>query len=188
MRAPACLAALAALMALACGAPKPPLLVVGEVRARRVFLPERFGWFSSAGPSAALPSALALGGSASGRLLLYFEFPELAQPERLRRADLLLDTSGVPGDSVEVELSRAEAARGLEQWSEQPRALYPRLRARLGSQGTPLHLDVTELGRTNAPGQPLRILLRAEPSAGAPVLVETGAAGGAAPRLEAYWD
>jgi hypothetical protein len=50
-------------------------------------------------------------------------------------------------------------------------------------------LDVTELVRAQSkPDEPLRLLLRAEPGDGAPVLMQTGAAGGVAPRLEQYWE
>jgi hypothetical protein len=59
----------------------------------------------------------------------------------------------------------------------------------LASSGTPTRLDVTELLRAERkPNEPVRLLLRAEPGAGEPLLVATGAAGGAAPRLEAYWE
>ena len=75
----------------------------------------------------------------------------------------------------------------LAAWSDQPRARYPRLSTRLTSGASPVRLDVTELVRAESkPGEPLRLLLRAEPEASEPLLIETGAAGGAAPRLEAY--
>ena len=170
----------------------PPAAVsaVSEQSSREVVVPTRFGWLSSGGPSGDLPSAIALGGKASGRVLLYFEFPEQQAARRLLRAELLLSASGTPGDAIEVELSRATPARGeLRAWSDQPRALYPRLPAHLAAQIAPVRLDVTALLRAqNRPGKPLCILLRAEPLADAPVLVETGAAGGAAPRLETYWE
>ena len=166
-----------------------PALPVSEESAREVVAPTRLGWLSSDRASGDLPSAVALGGKASGRVLLYLEFPEQLAARRLLRAELLLSASGTPGDAIEVELSRAAPARGeLKAWSDQPRALYPRIDARLSVQTTPVRLDVTELLKAqNKPGQPLCILLRAEPSGDAPVLVETGAAGGAAPRLETYW-
>jgi hypothetical protein len=147
------------------------------------------GWVSSEQPSGVLPSAIALGGKTSGRVLIYFEFAAQSEPRRLLRADLVLDASGAPGASLDVELSRAEAAGAeLRAWSDQPRARYPRSSARLASGATPTRLDVTELLRVETkPGEPLRLLLRAEPGAGEPVLVATGAAGGAAPRLDAYW-
>jgi hypothetical protein len=173
---------------LGCGPPPAAPSAVSEQSGRTLLLPARFGWVSSETPSGALPSAIALGGKASGRVLLYFEFPELSQPRRLLRAELLLNASGAAGDAVDVELSRAEAARGkLETWSDQPQAVYPRLSARLVAQASALRLDVTEILRAHTkPGEPLRLLLRAEPGAGEPVLVQTGAAGGAQPRLEVY--
>ena len=181
---------LLALSALGCGAPARSDGVIGEQSARSVLEPTRFGWLSSAGPSGPLPSAIALGGKASGRVLLYFEFLSPAQTRKLLRAELLLETSGAPGDGVDVELSLAEAARGdLAAWSDQPIALYPRKAARLAAGDDVARLDVTELlGAGAKSSQPLRILLRAEPGAGAPVLVATGAAGGTAPRLETYWE
>jgi hypothetical protein len=49
-------------------------------------------------------------------------------------------------------------------------------------------LDVTEILRA-APkrGEPLRLLLRAEPGEGEGVLIATGASGGELPRLELYF-
>jgi hypothetical protein len=180
----------AALALLGCSSAPAPAPPVAEQSALYVSSPLRFGWVSSAQPSGALPSAVALGGAVSGRVLLYFEFPALTEPGRLLRAELALETDGTPGDACEVELSRADAARGeLRGWADQPHALYPRLTAKLESQGSPARLDVTELLRAQTKaGEPLRLLLRAEPGRGAPVLVRTGAAGGAAPRLEAYWE
>jgi hypothetical protein len=53
----------------------------------------------------------------------------------------------------------------------------------------PARLDVTELLRAHSkPGEPFCMLVKAEPSDGAAVLVATGAAGGDGPRLEAYWE
>lgn len=179
-----------ALALLGCGS-SPPAPQVTEGSALRVSAPLRFGWLSSEQPTSTLPSAIPLGGAVSGRVLLYLEFPELNEPRQLLRADLALETEGTPGDVRTVELSRAEAARGeLGQWSDQPHALYPRFTAQLAvGLGAPLRLDVTALARAeHKAGEPLRLLLRAEPSPGAPVLVRTGAAGGSAPRLEAYWE
>lgn len=174
---------------LAC-AGRPPSATVGEQSGRSVVLPARLGWVSSEQASGVLPSAIALGGKASGRVLMYFEFAPNSEPRRLLRADLVLTAWGAPGESLEVELSRAEAAGAeLKSWADQPRARYPRLTARLASRGTPTRLDVTELVRAETkPGEPLRLLLRAEPGPGEPWLVATGAAGGAVPRLEAYWE
>jgi hypothetical protein len=168
----------------------PAELHVAEQNARRVSWPSSFGWASSEMSSAALPGAIALGGGASGRVLVYLEFPELNDPRRLMRAELLLSTTGTPGDSVPVELSRSEPLSGtLHDWSEQPRTVYPRLSARLSSAGSPARLDVTEIVRARSrQDEPVRVLLRAEPGVGAPVLLHTGAAGGQGPRLEAYWE
>jgi len=172
----------------ACGSP-PPVANVEEGAERRVLSPLRFGWVSSRQSTGELPSAIALGGEASGRVLLFFEFEELSDARRLLRAELRLSTTGVPGQALDVELSRSEAARGqLRAWSDQPQALYPRVTARLSTDANPARLDVTQLVRAQAkPGVPLRILLRAEPGGREPLLIQTGAAGGAAPELEAYW-
>jgi hypothetical protein len=181
---------LSGLAPLGCGSQPASQSAVAEHNARRVLSPAKLGWVSSERPSGALPSAIALGGKTSGRVLMYFEFAAPSEPRRLLRADLVLVSSGAPGESIEVELSRAEAARGeLADWSDQPRARYPRLSVRLVSGVLPARLDVTELVRAESqPGEPLRLLLRAEPGASEPLLVETGAAGGVAPRLEAYWE
>jgi hypothetical protein len=178
------------LVPLSCAASMPLLPAVSEQQERSLLFPLRFGWLSSAQTTATLPSAIALGGKTSGRVLLYFEFPELSEPRQLLRAELLLNASGAPGSAVDVELSRSEAARPrLAEWSDQPRALFPRSSARLAAEGSPERLDVTEIVRAHSKlKQPLRLLLRAEPNGDEPVLIATGTAGGAAPRLEAYWE
>jgi hypothetical protein len=182
------LPALLVLAAVGCAAPPPPPSTLSESQARSVWLPERLGWVSSERASGALPSAIALGGKASGRVLVYLEFDAPPEPGRLLRAALLLDTDGAPGSSIEVELSRADPARArLDSWSDQPAARYPRLSRSLSSAPAPVRLDVTALVRAERKvGEPLRLLLRAEPSSAEPVLLATGAAGGAAPRLEIY--
>jgi hypothetical protein len=184
------LAAGLALGLLGCASAPAPSGEVGELQGRTVATPQRLGWVSSEQSSGALPSAIALGGKASGRVLVYFEFAAPTEARRLHRAALLLSTSGAPGESIEVELSRAEPPSAeLRSWADQPRARYPRLKAQLPGDAASLRLDVTELLRAEAkPGEPLRLLLRAEPGDAEPVLVATGAAGGAAPRLEAYWE
>ncbi len=183
-------ALLLGLALLGCGAAPAPASALTEQNARTVLEPARLGWVSSQQASGALPSAIALGGKASGRVLVYLEFAAQNSTRRLLRAELVLGASGVSGEAIEVELSRAEPAGGeLRAWSDQPRARYPRLTAQLSTRALPLRLDVTELLRAETkPGEPLRLLLRAEPGEGEPVLVETGAAGGVAPRLEAYWE
>lgn len=175
---------------LGCAGARAPSGEVGELQGRTVATPERLGWVSSEQPSGALPSAIALGGKASGRVLVYFEFAAPGETRRLARAALLLATSGAPGAFIDVELSRAELpSAALRSWADQPRARYPRLTARLPGDAESVRLDVTDLMRAEAkPGEPLRLLLRAEPGDAEPVLVSTGAAGGAAPRLEAYWE
>lgn len=179
-----------ALGLLGCASAPAPSGEVGELQGRTVATPQRLGWVSSEQPSGALPSAIPLGGKASGRVLVYMEFAAPTEARRLHRAALLLSTSGAPGKSIEVELSRAEPpSADLRSWADQPRARYPRLKAQLSGDTASLRLDVTELLRAEAkPGEPLRLLLRAEPGEAEPVLVATGAAGGAAPRLEAYWE
>lgn len=173
-----------------CGIAHPLPAGVTERYERSVALPLRLGWVSSERPSGALPGAVALGGKASGRVLMYFEFPAPSPGARSVRADLVLNASGAPGGAIAVELSRAEPPRGeLRRWSDQPRARYPRLSAQVPSDGAPVRLDVTELVRAETkPGEPVRLLLRAEPDGPEPVLIQTGAAGGAAPRLETYWE
>jgi|SRR4051812_36625653 hypothetical protein len=183
-------ALVSALTLLGCGRAAAPLPLPTEHDVRSVLEPTRLGWVSSERPSGALPSAIGVGGKASGRVLLYLEFVVPPEPRRLLRAELVLGASGAAGTAIDVELSRAEAVRGeLGGWSDQPRVRYPRLSARLATQASPQRLDVTELLRAETkPGEPLRLLLRAEPGEGEPVLIETGAAGGATPRLEAYWE
>lgn len=189
MRRRGLLAAASSLL-LACASSAPSSGVVAEGARRRVLGPTRFGWLSSRQASGALPSAIALGAEPAGRVLLFFEFDSAAEPSRLLRAELLLHTAGPPGQSVDVEVSRAEAARGeLRAWADQPRALFPRRAARLASAAAPARIDVTELLLAETtPGAPIRLLLRAEPRGDEPILVQTGVAGGAAPLLEAYWE
>lgn len=182
-------ALLAAGLALGCARAAAPEGAVAESAERRLFEPRRLGWLSSRQTTALLPSAIALGGESSGRVLVYLEFDAPAEASKLMRAELLLRTGGAPGQSIDVELSRADAARGeLQAWADQPRALYPRLRRRLQSDSELLRLDVTELVAAERGAEPLRLMLRAEPSAREPVLLVTGAAGGAAPELEAYYE
>lgn len=186
-RAAACL--LCWLLTAGCSAAPPPVSVFSEQDARLVLEPQRFGWLSSERETGALPSSIAVGARTSGRLLLYFEFPELTEQRKLLRAQLLLDPTQGYGDSVAVELSRA-AAPGpeLRRWSDQPRALYPRVTGELSPQAFPLRLDVTELLQVRSErGEPLRLLLRAEPGEGEGVLIATGASGGELPRLELYF-
>jgi hypothetical protein len=176
------------LLSLGCSraAPAPAL---AELSGRSVTAPSQLGWVSSQQSSGDLPSAIELGGKASGRVLVYLEFPAQAERRRLLRAELLLGTLPGAQETLEVELSRAAPARGpLRSWSDQPRARYPRLSVQLTPGAAPLRVDVTELVRAQTKlDEPLRILLRAEPREDAPVLLQTGAAGGVAPRLEQYW-
>jgi hypothetical protein len=163
--------------------------VFSEQDARLVLEPQRFGWLSSARETGALPSAIALGAKTSGRLLLYFEFPELTEQRKLLRAQLLMDAQGGDSARVAVELSRAtQAGAELRSWSHQPRSLYPRVSAELLGHAFTQRLDVTEIVRVPPKrGEPLRLLLRAEPGEGAGVLIATGASGGELPRLELYF-
>lgn len=184
-----CLLASASTIWLGCASSVPAGGVVPEGAHRRVLAPLRFGWLSSRQATGVLPSAIALGAEPAGRVLLFFEFEAWSEAPGLLRAELLLQTAGAPGQNIDVELSRAEPARGeLKSWADQPRALVPRLRAPLGSAAQPARLDVTELARAQTKsGEPLRILLRAEPTGAEPILVQTGVGSGAAPLLEAYW-
>jgi hypothetical protein len=151
--------------------------------------PVRFGWLSSEHETGSLPSAIALGAKTAGRVLVYLEFPELEAARRVLRADLLLSPAAAAFGRVPIELSRAEAARSeLRKWSDQPKALYPRVTAHVTARAWPERLDVTEILRAQARRQePLRLLLRAEPGEGEGVLIATGASGGEPPRLEIYW-
>jgi hypothetical protein len=176
------------LCASGCGARAPASVALSELNGRSVLEPTRFGVLSSVRDTSELPSSVALGAKASGRMLLYFEFPQPEETRKLLRAQLLLSPTDGSGD-VDVELSRADAAGAeLRAWSDQPRALYPRLAARLGRHAGPERLDVTEILLARAKrGEPLRLLLRAEPGDGEGISIATGAAGGEAPRLELYW-
>jgi hypothetical protein len=177
------------LASASCGGAAPPSAGLSELNGRSVLAPARFGVLSSKGDTTALPSSVSLGAKTSGRALVYLEFPEPDQARRLLRAQLLLSSS-LPAQPVTIEVSRAEPARGaLVAWSDQPRALYPRLSAELGGHAGLQRIDVTEIlqARSKA-GEPLCLLVRAEPAEGEGVLIATGAAGGEAPRLELYWE
>ena len=174
---------------LGCGSAPAPVSVFSEQDARLVLEPLRFGWLSSERETGALPSAIALGAKTSGRVLLYLEFPELSEQRKLLRAQLLLSAGEGGSDRVAIEVSRAAPARAeLRTWADQPRALYPRVPAQVSAHAWPERVDVTEILRA-APerGEPLRLLLRAEPGEGEGVLLATGAFGGSAPRLELYF-
>ncbi len=183
------LVCLAASALLSCSGTPSPTAVFSEQDARSVVEPVRFGWLSSERETGNLPSAIGLGGKTSGRVLIYLEFPEPESTRRLLRAELLLRPSGAAGGRVPIEVSRAQAARSeLLKWSDQPRALYPRLSAQLSVRPWPERVDVTEILRAHARRrEPLRLLLRAEPGDGEGVLLATGASGGEPPRLEIYW-
>jgi hypothetical protein len=161
---------------------------LSELNGRGVHEPTRFGVLSSERETSALPSAVSLGAKTSGRVLLYFEFPRPEEGRKLLRAQLLLNSTGAAGE-IEIEVSRSEVARGeLRAWSDQPRALYPRISARLGRHAGSERVDVTQIVQARAKqGEPLCVLLRAEPGDGEGVLIATGASGGEAPRLELYW-
>jgi hypothetical protein len=177
------------LIGASCGGPAATGAGLTELNGRSVLEPARFGVLSSKGETTALPSSVSLGAKTSGRALVYLEFPEPDQSRRLVRAQLLLSSS-LPAGPVPVEVSRAEPARGaLIAWSDQPRALYPRLAVELGGDAGLQRIDVTEiLNARSKPGQPLCLLVRAEPAEGEGVLIATGAAGGDPPRLELYWE
>lgn len=179
-----------AVSALGCGGRAGSSAIVAEQSQRSVAALERFGWVSSAGPSGALPSAVALGGSGAGRTLVYLQFPEPERGRKLLRADLWLSLVAPTAAPIQVELSRSEPAGGeLSSWSDQPQARYPRVAAKLGGARAEQRLDVRALALApGKAGEPLCVLLRAEPDAGEPVLLETGAFGGHAPRLELYWE
>jgi hypothetical protein len=162
---------------------------VPEQSQRTLLAPMRLGWVSSEQSSDQLPSAIALGGPASGRVVIYMEFPEPEPGRTLVRAELWLGLASTATVPIEVEISRAERPeRPLRKWSDQPQARYPRLAAELGARRSE-RLDVSDL--VNAPrkaGEPLTVLLRSEPDGPAEVLLETGASSGRAPRLDLYWE
>ena len=168
------LVAAAAWAALGCASQPRSPAPVAEGAGRSVLTPRRFGWTSSGEAGGPLPSAIALGGETSGRVALFFDFEPLNEPRRLLRADLRLDTSGVPGQAIEVELEGGEDSRPAT--------------VRLSTDLAPARLDVSELVSAQTKSGALHLSLRAEPGQGEPVLVQTGAAGGQAPRLELYWE
>jgi hypothetical protein len=178
--------ALGGSLGCAAKATEPPLF--GEQQGRSLSAPLRWGWLSSERETGDLPSAIPLGGKRAGRVLVYLEFPEPDAARDLAQAQLLLTPLGRVGQ-VAVELSRAdEAGPELRDWSDQPRALYPRVSASIAARAWPSRIDVTELVRARRKaGEPLRLLLRSEPSDGESVLIATGASGGDAPRLELYY-
>jgi hypothetical protein len=178
-----------ALLSASCGGPAATSARLSELNGRSVLEPARFGVLSSKRETTTLPSSISLGAKTSGRALVYLEFPEPDQSRRLVRAQLLLSSSA-PAGPVPVEVSRSAPARGkLVVWSDQPRALYPRLSVELGGHAGLQRIDVTEILRARSrPGEPLCLLVRAEPAEGEGVLIATGAAGGDPPRLELYWE
>lgn len=183
-----CVALVLGFAAASCAPAATTTATLSELNGRSVHEPTRFGVLSSERDSSALPSAVSLGAKTSGRVLLYFEFPEPEAARKLLRAQLLLNSTAAAGE-VEIEVSRSEAARGeLRAWSDQPQALYPRLSARLGGHAGAERVDVTPIVRAQTKrGEPLRLLLRAEPGDGEGVLIATGASGGETPRLELYF-
>jgi hypothetical protein len=174
--------------AVGCRPGATPSASLSELNGRSVHEPTRFGVLSSERETSALPSAVSLGAKTSGRVLLYFEFPEPEETRKLLRALLLLNSTGA-AERIEIEVSRSETARGeLRSWSDQPRALYPRLSSQLGRHAGPERVDVTRILEARSKrGEPLCILLLAEPGDGEGVLIATGASGGETPRLELYW-
>lgn len=183
-----CVALALGVVTPACGPVAGSGTSLSELNGRSVHEPTRFGVLSSERETEALPSAVSLGAKTSGRTLLYFEFQQPDETRRLLRAQLLLSSTG-PAERVEIEVSRSEAANGeLRAWSDQPRALYPRLSAELGRHAGPERVDVTRILQSGSKrGEPLCILLRAEPGEGEGVLIATGVSGGETPRLELYW-
>jgi len=185
------LLAVVALAVLGCSSRPLGEVEVPASAVRRVLVPSRFRAVSSRGATeGALPSAVALGGAAAGREVLLLEFEELKESQRLLRGLLRLETTGVPGRVVELSVARSEPATAEPRdWSNQPRASYASVSVRLSTDLSPLRVDVTELLKAErAPGEPLRLLIWVEPQGAEPVLIQTGAAGGAGPRLETYWE
>jgi hypothetical protein len=160
-----------------------------ELSGRSVLSPSRVGVLTSRADTLALPRTVALGASAAGRALLYLEFQRPEAPGQLLRASLLLSAERALGPGVEIEVSRADAPGGeLRRWSDRPRALQPRSVALLEPEHGVTRLDVTELLREPSErGEPLRLMLGADPREGEGVSIATGVAGGRAPRLELYW-
>ena len=73
-----CLSSRLVCAALGARAGESPPVAMFRSAMRAVLEPPRFGWLSSDRETGDLPSAIALGAKASGRVLLYLEFPELA--------------------------------------------------------------------------------------------------------------
>ncbi|HEY6077453.1 MAG TPA: hypothetical protein VIW29_01535, partial [Polyangiaceae bacterium] len=110
--------ALGVLLGAGCGpgSTEPPLL--SEQHGRSLSSPLRLGWLSSQRETGDLPSAIPLGGRRAGRVLVYLEFPEPEPGRSLVHAQLLLTPLESGGQAVDVELSRADAARPeLRSWS-----------------------------------------------------------------------
>lgn len=186
MALPASLLWLGGVSACAGGTTAPAPVSVQQ--GRTLLEPARLEVVGGARDSAQVPSAVSLGGPASGTVLLYLEFPRPSEQRRLARADLVLDLSGAPGSSIEVELSSSESSTESSwAFAEPRRAVGPRTSARLSVSGVPVRLDVREIVLAQSEAARLCLLLRAEPTAPEPVLVATGASGGTAPRLDLYW-
>src|SRR5215207_8099510 len=88
--------------AFGCGGPSPASGSLSELNGRSVLEPTQFGVLSSVRETSELPSSVALGAKASGRMLLYFEFPQPEETRKLLRAQLLLSPTDGSGD-VDVE-------------------------------------------------------------------------------------
>lgn len=167
------------------GAPAPTLLSVQH--GRTLLEPSRLAVVSSEREAGQVPSAVSLGGPRSGTVLLYLEFPLPRPRRRLVRADLVLEVSGTPGSSVEVEVSGSDFADGSPASFAEPRSVGARTTAELRVDGAPARLDVREVVSSQSEATQLRLLLRAAPRAPEPLLVATGVSGGMAPRLDLYW-
>lgn len=163
-----------------------------ESNERTLLEPSRLEWFSAEQQTSELPGAIALGGAAAGRQLLYLEFAATVEPRAVLGAELLLSSLSTHGQAVALVLSRAEPPRARRGGpSGRPRALEPRSAAHFFARAWPERLDVTEMARARSKAdEPLRLLVRAEPSdddGAEGVLLATGAAGGSGPKLEIYW-
>ncbi len=173
-------------------APRANLVV--SARTQRTVVPlTRLAWLSSEQQSGFLPAAVVLGGRGAGRTLLYLEFPEqIPRTGRLLVAYLVLDgaAQAVSPEPVEIALMRAQRASVVPKaWGERPAAVLPRVTARLAPRTPPFRIDATELLQADQrEHRPSSWLLLAEPADREGVVVATGAAGGAAPRLEIYWE
>lgn len=142
----------------------------------------------------AVPGAVMLGAERVGtvELLLRFE-PVWRDGPRVEQAFLLLDPlpqSRSAAQAVDVDVWRIEDrwSRREVTWRDQPELNYPRAMGIARSNGAPLRIDVTTIVEylKEHPAHDHGLALRATAAHPTGVPYATGAAGGAAPRIEVY--